>query len=88
MSATYRPARQQVTRIPDYPPGSWVRLRADAGHGLGGKVRRVRSLACAVTETGERAQWRVCFDDGRSVVVGQVERPATEAEVRVVRGMR
>lgn len=72
---------QQVTKIPRYRPGSWVRLKPDTPGGLGGKVRGVQQLTCALDPAG-KAVWRVHFPDGRCVRVEFVERFATEPEVR------
>lgn len=78
---------QQVTRIPPYRPGMWVKLKdADqrqAQTDLSGKVRRVKSLTCSITSPDQKsALWRVHFEDGRCVEWHMIERLATEAEVR------
>jgi hypothetical protein len=79
----YAVAGQKITRIPAWAPGCWVVLSPDAGEGLAGKVRRVRSLTCAITHPEqERALWRVHFEEGRSVQCELVDRLATEEEVR------
>jgi hypothetical protein len=79
---------QQVTRIPPYRPGMWVKIKQfetpqQTGADLGGKVRRVKSLTCSITSPDQKhAVWRVHFDDGRCVEWHMVERTATDAEVR------
>ena len=78
---------QQVTRIPPYRPGMWVKMKQlearDAGADLSGKVRRVKSLTCSITSPEQQhAVWRVHFEDGRCVEWHMVERAATETEVR------
>ena len=78
---------QQVTRIPPYRPGTWVKIKEfdtrEMGSDLSGKVRRVKSLTCSITAPDQQfAVWRVHFDDGRCLEWHMVERPATEAEVR------
>jgi hypothetical protein len=78
---------QQVTRIPPYRPGMWVKIKAfdgrEAGSDLSGKVRRVKSLTCSITSPDQKsAIWRVHFDDGRCLEWHMVERTATEVEVR------
>ncbi|MDO8612780.1 MAG: hypothetical protein Q7R32_08155 [Dehalococcoidia bacterium] len=85
----YRPQRvgpQQVTRIPPYRPGTWVRVRRLTGEGVvrggQGKVRRVKSLACSITQPEQKlAAWRVFFEDGRCVSPAQIERLATDEEI-------
>ncbi len=72
---------QNITRIPPWRPGRWVKLKPEAPGGLGGKVRGVQSLTCALDPAG-RAIWRVHFPDGRCVRVEFIERFATETEVR------
>lgn len=69
----------QVTRIPPWRVGSWVKLGMGAPADLYGKVREVRSLTCSVRDV---ATWRVSFNDGRSVEWHCVERFATEAEIK------
>ena len=82
---------QQVTRIPPYRPGTWVKLKnfnANEAQGLApvdlsGKVRKVKSLTCSITNPEQKqAVWRVHFEDGRCAEWHMVERAATEAEVR------
>ena len=78
---------QQVTRIPPYRPGTWVKIKQfkarEAGADLSGKVRRVKSLTCSITTPDQKhAVWRVHFEDGRCVEWHMVERTATEIEVR------
>lgn len=78
---------QQVTRIPPYRPGAWVKIKdfdaREAGSDLSGKVRRVKSLTCSITTADQKtAVWRVHFEDGRCVEWHMIERVATEAEVR------
>lgn len=78
---------QQVTRIPPYRPGMWVKIKSfeprEAGADLSGKVRRVKSLTCSITSPDQKfAVWRVHFDDGRCLEWHMVERTATESEVR------
>ncbi len=79
---------QQVTRIPPYRPGTWVKLKQfdprEAGSGdLSGKIKRVKSLTCSITAPDQKnAVWRVHFDDGRCLEWHNVERIATDQEVR------
>lgn len=78
---------QQVTRIPPYRPGMWVKIKAFDGRELGsdlsGKIRRVKSLTCSITSPDQQfAIWRVHFEDGRCLEWHMIERPATETEVR------
>jgi hypothetical protein len=78
---------QQVTRIPPYRPGMWVKIKdfsgRDAGADLSGKVRRVKSLTCSITSADQKfAVWRVHFEDGRCLEWHMVEREATEIEAR------
>jgi hypothetical protein len=78
---------QQVTRIPPYRPGMWVKIkqfdRSEPGADLSGKVRRVKSLTCSITSPDQKyAVWRVHFEDGRCLEWHMVERGATESEVR------
>lgn len=78
---------QQVTRIPPYRPGMWVKIKQfetrDTGADLSGKVRRVKSLTCSITSPDQKfAVWRVHFEDGRCVEWHMIERPATDGEVR------
>ena len=78
---------QQVTRIPPYRPGMWVKIKElearEPGSDLSGKVRRVKSLTCSITSPEQKhAVWRVHFEDGRCVEWHMVERAATDAEVR------
>lgn len=80
---------QQVTRIPPYRPGDWVKIRdfekhAERGSGsLSGKVRQVKSLTCSITSRDQRAAtWRIVFEPcGRCLDWHQVERLATPAEI-------
>jgi hypothetical protein len=81
---------QQVTRIPPYRPGMWVKIKdfdaREMGSDLSGKVRRVKSLTCSITAPDQKfAVWRVHFEDGRCLEWHMVERPATEAEIRTAR---
>jgi len=78
---------QQVTRIPPYRPGMWVKIkqfdRGEPGADLSGKVRRVKSLTCSITSPDQKyAVWRVHFEDGRCLEWHMVERTATDVEVR------
>lgn len=77
---------QQVTRIPPYRPGTWVKIKqfeGPSGTELSGKVRRVKSLTCSITAPDQKyAVWRVHFEDGRCLEWHMIERLATEAEVR------
>jgi hypothetical protein len=78
---------QQVTRIPPYRPGMWVKIKEfdtrEKGADLAGKVRRVKSLTCSITAPDQQfAVWRVHFEDGRALEWHMIERVATEAEVR------
>lgn len=69
----------QVTRIPNFRPGTWVKIGNQASTGLAGRVMEVKALTCSVGEG--RATWRIHFTDGRCVTYQQVERFATEAEI-------
>ena len=78
---------QQVTRIPPYRPGMWVKIKEfearEIGSDLSGKIRRVKSLTCSITSADQKtAVWRVHFEDGRCLEWHMIERNATEAEVR------
>lgn len=78
---------QQVTRIPPYRPGMWVKIKhfesREPGSDLSGKVRRVKSLTCSITSPDQKyAVWRVHFEDGRCLEWHMIERPATEAEIQ------
>src|SRR5688572_26255271 len=78
---------QQVTRIPPFRPGMWVKIKSFAsrepGSDLSGKVRRVKSLTCSITAPDQKfAVWRVHFEDGRCLEWHMIERQATDAEVR------
>ena len=78
---------QQVTRIPPYRPGMWVKIKSfdarEMGSDLSGKVRRVKSLTCSITASDQKsAVWRVHFEDGRCLEWHMIERTATDAEVR------
>lgn len=78
---------QQVTRIPPFRPGMWVKIKQfdsrESGADLSGKVRRVKSLTCSITSSDQKyAVWRVHFEDGRCLEWHMIERAATEAEVR------
>ena len=78
---------QQVTRIPPYRPGSWVKIKQfdtrEAGSDLSGKVRRVKSLTCSITSPDQKhAVWRVHFEDGRCLEWHMIERVATDTETR------
>ena len=78
---------QQVTRIPPYRPGMWVKIKQfearETGADLSGKVRRVKSLTCSITSPDQKhAVWRVHFNDGRCLEWHMVERAATDNEVR------
>lgn len=78
---------QQVTRIPPFRPGMWVKIKQfdsrESGADLSGKVRRVKSLTCSITSSDQKyAVWRVHFEDGRCLEWHMIERQATEAEVR------
>lgn len=72
---------QQVTRVPPYRPGMWVRVAGDAWRGAVSKVRRVKSLTCSITSPDQTvAAWRVHFDDGRSTIPQMIDRLATREE--------
>jgi len=78
---------QQVTRIPPFRPGMWVKVKTlegrEPGSDLSGKVRRVKSLTCSITSPDQKhAIWRVHFDDGRCLEWHMIERAATDNEVR------
>lgn len=81
---------QQVTRIPPYRPGSWVKIKDFTSHEMGsdlsGKVRRVKSLTCSITAPDQKsAVWRVHFEDGRCLEWHMIERQATDAEIKTAR---
>lgn len=78
---------QQITRIPEYRPGDWVKISSNRtgaeqlAEDLAGKVRRIQSLTCTLSRHDEhRARWRCIFDDGRCVPVQAIARRATDAE--------
>lgn len=78
---------QQVTRIPPYRPGMWVKIKEfearEIGSDLSGKIRRVKSLTCSITSPDQKtAVWRVHFEDGRCLEWHMIERSATDSEVR------
>ncbi|MGV3722652.1 MAG: hypothetical protein ACO1SX_17255 [Actinomycetota bacterium] len=78
---------QQVTRIPPYRPGMWVKIKEfdarEVGSDLSGKIRRVKSLTCSITSADQKtAVWRVHFEDGRCLEWHMIERDASEQEVR------
>src|SRR3954469_14872089 len=78
---------QQVTRIPPFRPGMWVKIKQfegrEAGADLSGKVRRVKSLTCSITSPEQKfAVWRVHFEDGRCLEWHMIERHATDSEIR------
>lgn len=74
--------RQQITRVPPYRPGDWVKIKDGLGSDLSGKIRRVRSITCSINSPEQkRAIWRVHFDDGRGLEWHLVERFATPTEV-------
>lgn len=77
--------RQQLTRIPPYRPGDWVKVKdfasGDLGSDLSGKVRRVKAITCSINSPDQRrAVWRIHFDDGRRLEWHLIERLATAAE--------
>lgn len=75
--AEYRPQRpQQVTRVPPYRPGMWVRLKS-------GLIRKVKSLTASIrTSEQHAAVWLVHFEaDDRHVEWHGVDRQATEDEI-------
>lgn len=77
---------QQVTRIPPYRPGTWVKIKnisaRETGGDLSGKVRKVKSLTCSITAPDQKAAvWRVHFEDGRCLEWHMIERIATDQEV-------
>lgn len=79
--------RQQITRVPDFWPEDWVKLKpiphGEANADLSGKVLQVKSHTASRTDPAQvAAVWRVHFADGRAVLVDYVERHATEAEIR------
>lgn len=77
---------QSVTRVPEWRPGRWVKLRDTAPVDLRGAVRQVRSLTCSITTADQEAAiWRIHFSDGRCVQVCSVEREATDAEIEQAR---
>src|SRR5437868_4762900 len=78
---------QQVTRIPPYRPGHWVKVKdfsgGELGSDLSGKIRRVKSVTCSINSPEQkRAVWRIHFEDGRCIEWHLIERLATEREVR------
>lgn len=78
---------QQVTRIPPFRPGMWVKIKSfdtrELGSDLSGKVRKVKSLTCSITSPDQKsAVWRVHFEDGRCLEWHMIERVATDQEVR------
>ena len=78
---------QQVTRIPPYRPGMWVKIKEfdarEIGSDLSGKIRRVKSLTCSITSPDQKtAIWRVHFEDGRCLEWHMIERNAMDQEVR------
>lgn len=82
MSCYRESGPQQVSRVPPWRPGMWVRLSKHAPEGLAGKVRRVKSLTASITTPDQRhSVWRVHFEDGRSVEWHLVERMATAEEI-------
>lgn len=80
---------QQVCRIPPFRPGMWVKIKLGVPD-LGGRVKRVKSLTCSITQPAQRvAVWRVVFDDLRCLEVHAIEREATAEETaRAERGQR
>lgn len=71
---TKHPGRQQITRIPPFRPGEWVRVKRGHVDGLSGTVQRVRSLTCCITSAEQvAARWLVHFDNGRYVEWQQIE---------------
>ena len=80
---------QQVTRIPPYRPGNWVKVKnfanGDLGSDLSGKIRRVKSVTCSINSPEQkRAVWRIHFEDGRCLEWHLIERIATEREIRAL----
>ena len=78
---------QQVTRIPPFRPGNWVKVKdfsnGELGSDLSGKIRRVKSITCSINSPDQRrAIWRVHFDDGRCLEWHLIERLATDREVK------
>lgn len=76
---------QQVTRIPPYRPGHWVKVKDYAPGDYGsqsGRILRVKSLTCSINSPDQKwAVWRCHFDDGRCLEWHLIERVATAAEV-------
>lgn len=86
---------QQITRLPEYRPGTWVKLRSwqsseeqscprlPALDSLSGKVRRVKSLTCIISSPEQKhAVWRAILEPcGRAVEVHRIERFATAEEI-------
>ena len=84
---------QQVTRIPPFRPGNWVKVRdfanGELGSDLSGKIRRVKSVTCSINSPEQkRAIWRIHFEDGRCLEWHLIERIATEREVRTAGGAK
>jgi hypothetical protein len=86
---------QQITRIPPFWPGSWVKVGTvprwvKAGtvppSDLAGRVLRVRALTASADVQEKRIVWHVHLGDGRCVRAELIERLATEAEIRAKRG--
>jgi hypothetical protein len=55
----------------------------DRTWGLNGRMLRVRSITCSITDAEQRRPiWRIHFDNGRSVEWHMVDRLVTDREVR------
>jgi hypothetical protein len=90
------PGPQQVTRIPPYRPGMWVKLQRlpectfprGCECGLCEKVLPVTALTGSYHPRPLGMVWRVHFAGGRSREWHGVERLATDVEVRAVEQRR
>ena len=83
--------RQQVSRVPPYRPGCWVKVKNFTGPSTSechrGKVRRVMALTSAITAPDQKAAiWYVHFGDGRCVEWHLIERFATPEEIARAEG--
>lgn len=77
---------QQITRIPPYRPGDWVKIKDFAPgnlDSLSGRIRQVRSISCSITDPDTKPiVWLVHFGDGLCLEWHLVERKATEEEIQ------
>lgn len=79
---------QQVSRLPVYRPGDWVRLK-ETGRpdNPGGQVLRIKALSCCITSAAP-ALWKAHLDNGWLIECRDIERAATEAEIHRAQGGR